>query len=218
MDKLIDGNYIPGDIVGVYPTSIMSKIGARLEYALISPPTYLFHFLVIARKCQYEDKEDYEIYESIGKGVAVGRLSMYEDMPYVVFRLNDPVAHIMGKGKEAVELASMFGRHYYDYFLYAKILAGGIKCWIKQILFERRLRRIHFHELPYARNSFFICTELANETWRAVNRPLAPIGTIPIPASFVQAAWDHKLIVIGSNQLIKLQKAIPTWIPNFKKK
>jgi len=54
-------------------------------------------------------------------------------------------------------------------------------------------------EIRYARDSRFICTELANEVWRLAGYPPIPRGVIPIPAAFARAFEQGKLKLVGGN-------------------
>ena len=190
--------YRPGDIVGITPTSLIPVMGSYFSSKLLNPSTPLFHFLVIGRKIPRED--DYEIYESISKGVSIGRLSWYNDSSYVVFRPSK------GDGNKAILQVSKFGRTKYDYLLIAKLFLGVVKCWFVQLREEHKLRKIEVEEIPYAQDDQFICTELANAVWRSIDFPLIPKGVVPIPASFARAHQQGKMPVIGINMPASIQK------------
>ena len=180
--------FFPGYVVGV---AGRWPLGWLAEH-LFSPRTNLYHFFIIAD--YIPEVDDYTILESISKGVTVGRLSWYAKKDYDVFAVVHP--HSLSLGIRVCRLASNFGRHHYDYLLVAKLLAGVVYCFGKQLLCEHTIRRIKPHELPYAKNSAFICTELANAVWRQVGFPLVPYGVVPLPASIDQAVVEGRLILI----------------------
>jgi len=188
--------YQHGDIGGVPSYSTLGK----LNKAVFWPSTDLYHFFIIAD--YIPDEDDYVILESTGKGISVGRLSWYNGKEYRVFRINDPEAKLLGW--KACQRLTQHGQAKYDYGLYIKILAGCLKVWAGKLWtrlggFVTRSQELSFTwmiapaELPYARDSRFICTEAANEAWRLVGRPPIPDGVIKLPAGFIQALYHHKL-------------------------
>ncbi len=183
-------NYLTGDIVGV-KGGLMSKLTEKI----FDPSTRLYHFLIIGDYIPEDD--DYEIYESIASGVRVGRLSWYSQDSYTVFRLNDP--EVFDLGKKARNEASNFGRWGYDYLMYMHILVDMVKIWIRMLFKEHHLRRVKPQELPYHENHAFICTEFANAVYRKGGRPPIPYGVNPLPAGYIQALTDRKLIIVGQN-------------------
>ncbi len=182
--------YGQGYIVGVEGGAL-----SKIAEAVFTPPTRLYHFLVIDR--YIESEEDYEIHEAISSGVRSGRLLWYKDVFYVVFRINDE--HAEGLGARACELASDFGRWGYDFQMYAYLLFDGIRIGLRNLIKERRFRRIRPAELPFHENHAFICTEFANALWYQVGKPPIPQGVVPLPAGYVEAVIAGKLQIVGVN-------------------
>ena len=189
--------YQHGDIFGVPSYSTPGKFNK----AVFWPHTDLYHFGIIAD--YIPDENDYVILESTGKGIGVGRLSWYDGKEYRVFRINDPEA--VDLGVRACRALTQFGQARYDYGLYIKILAGCVWTWMEHIWYKLTVKDYAFTwdirpaELPYARDSRFICTEAANEAWRLVGRPPIPNGVIKLPAGFIEALYCQKLIEVLSD-------------------
>lgn len=171
-----------------------------LTCCVFRPATRLFHFLLVGD--YIEDENDYVILESIGSGVRIGRLSWYKSKEYVVFRVNHPDSAVLGR--KALLYASKFGRFKYDYRLLLRIFLSVLHCWIGQLIKEHRIRRIHPREMKFASNSRFLCTELVKDTWRLVKVAVLPRGYAALPASYIQAFYELKLILVDIN-LIRLE-------------
>lgn len=184
--------YQPGDIVGVR--------GGKgpltwLSYHAIVPHTPLFHFLLIRDR---RGSEDYEVLESIGKGVAVGRLSWYQKQEYVVFRPNHENADVMGR--LAADLASKFGRRKYDWKLYLKIFAWALGYWTKEV-FTGHIppRPVTPAQIPYRTDHDLICVELVFEAWKNVGFKIRAYGHAPVPAEVILAGDRGDIQVIDSH-------------------
>ncbi len=182
--------YQAGDIVGV-----LGGAGAEVTSRIFEPKTRLYHFLIIGD--YLTDEDDYEIYEAIASGVRTGRLSWYAEDLYVVFRLNDPDSEKLGK--RAAQEASAFGRWGYDYVMYLYIALDLARIYGRMIFKERRVRRVRPGELTYRENHAFICTEFANVCYRSGGRPPIPKGETPLPAGYIEAYKDGKLLRVGAN-------------------
>lgn len=184
--------YRPGDILG------MKSKTSWLTSRIFSPKTDLYHFLIIGHHIMSENEDDYEIYESINSGVRMGRLSWYDGDSYSVFRLNHPDSHVLGL--KACNEASNFGRWGYDFLMFPYLAFHLGRVFIKNIICERKIRRISPRELPYWDNHGLICTEFAARVWWKGGVMPIPHGEIPLPASFQQAVIDGKLILIGEHK------------------
>jgi len=185
--------YQPGDIVGV--------VGGKgpltwLSYHAIVPQTDLFHFLLIRDRIGVED--DYEILESIGKGTAIGRLSWYKNRQYIIFRVNHEDVERMGN--LAAKLASTYGRHRYDWKLYAKIFAWALGYWLKEIVtLHIPPRLVYPAQIPYKTDQDFICIELVFEAWKMVGFRIREHGHAPVPAEVILARARGDLEAIDSH-------------------
>lgn len=198
MSELKEGMYQQGDYVGVE--------GGNLSYAsqaVFQPPTRLYHFLMIDRYIARE--HDYEIHEAIASGVRSGRLSWYKDVLYVVFR---PLSNFGGDefvatlGAEACELTSDFGRWGYDFMMYYYFLHDVPLIFLRNLIKERRCRRIRPDELPYRENHAVICTEFVANIWRQSAGTLVniiPRGVTAIPAGYIEALEDRRAKIVGAN-------------------
>lgn len=181
---------------GIEPGYIFSTPGRGIpgwaSRTLTAPHTSRYHYGLIGDYISGED--DYTVLESVGKGIAVGRLSFYDVNILEIYRIVDP--EIRKLGHLATLELTRYGRAKYDYLLLAKLLFGGLKLFCKQIWQEHRLRAINYWELPYTADSRFICTEAANEAWAMVGYPIKPnINGPAIPAAF-QHALDIGFIEI----------------------
>lgn len=186
----------PADIVGVKRKGF---IGRLMKWA-IYPPTQLFHFFIIGDYLPWDD--DYVILESIGKGIAVGRLSFYDPADLTIFRRVLPegwipyddgtsqevvVTHQFVRKKAAAELTRV-GRARYDWLLILQtalyalsmILMGKLPPWYPELF-------------PYGRNKAYICTEAVVAAWRAVGFPVVPENLIPVPSAIIMAVQDGRL-------------------------
>lgn len=164
-------------------------IAGWLSKNLFIPHSDRFHFFLIAEPVDGED--DYIILESItSKGITVGRLSWYPLDELHVYRVKDP--HWQALGRLAVLELTKYGRAGYDYLLPVKLLLG-----VLQLILKGKLPPWRPEQLPYGRNSRFLCTEAANESWRAVGYPIIPEGVCPLPAGFELALEEDRLVRIG---------------------
>jgi len=183
----------------IYPTLYPADIGATkgkgpllfLSQHLLEPKTDRIHFFVIGDYLPWDD--DYVILESIGKGIAVGRLSFYKPEDVEIYRVN------LGHGTLAPALAGTLrrraaaeltraGRARYDYILYIQLILGGLS-----LLLRGKLPPWTPEQVPYGRNKAYICTEAARYGWRAVGHPIFPEGMAPTPSAFKQALIEKKM-------------------------
>ena len=181
---------LPGDIAGVKGKGLLLWLSKHL----LSPETDRVHFLVIGDYIPWDD--DYVILESIGKGIAVGRLSFYKPEDLEIYRVNlstDPRMRTLDihlRRRAAAEL-SRVGRAHYDYILFIHLLFGALA-----LLFRGKLPPWRSEDFPYGRDKRYICTEAAAEAWRAVGHPIIPKGTVPTPAAFRQALMDNRMRIV----------------------
>ncbi len=188
-----------------YPTLYPADIGATrgsgpllwFSQHLIEPKTDRIHYFIIGDYLPWDD--DYVILESIGKGIAVGRLSFYKPEDVEIYRvvLSQTPEQNLGKRRTeefydvrrraAAELTRV-GRARYDYILFAQIALGALT-----LLLRGKLPPWRPEQFPYGRDGKYICTEAANFCWRAVGHPIIPPGVVPLPAGFAQALQEGRI-------------------------
>ncbi len=178
--------YIPGDIVGVESKGLIG----RLSHAAITPQTRLYHFLLIGDYIQ--DDDDYEILESIGRGVSIGRLSWYAGNRYDVFRVNLPNAGPLGR--LAIERASAFGRMGYDYSLFLRFAGDAIRHSWNHLIKDHTIPRMEPRDFCLTKDRAFICTEFVVASWDLVGVPVIAIQDAPVPAAFIRSAQAGRII------------------------
>jgi hypothetical protein len=171
--------YYPGDIVGVKSNGFFHKL---LNY-FVYPKTDRHHFFIIGERIPWSEPDDYVIYESIGKGIAVGRLSFYKDQDIEVYRVTAPNWKLLGR--KAVFALTWYGRASYDFVIYAKLIAG-----VPLMLLRHGLPPWKPAMFPYGRNSLFLCTEAAEIGYYDIGHYIIPKGTVPLPNAFKQAEYD----------------------------
>jgi len=183
----------------IYPRLYPADIGATkgkgpllwFSRHLLEPKTDRIHFFVIGDYLPWDD--DYVILESIGKGIAVGRLSFYKPEDVEIYRVNlgpgplvPKLAHELRR-RVAAELTRV-GRARYDYILYIQLILGALS-----LLLRGKLPPWKPEQVPYGRNKAYICTEAARYGWRAVGHPIFPEGVAPTPSAFKQALIEKKM-------------------------
>ena len=166
---------------------------AWLHQRLFIPRTDRFHFGFIGGRTS---NRDYEIRESINKGIALGRLFQhYAGSDVEVYRVADP--HF--QGLKAIQSLSKVGRSRYDYVLIARIAFNILK-----LIFTGNFPPWTASQLDYARDRRFVCTEAVAYGCREAGRPLSPIGVAPLPCVFKQAELDGKIRRIYKGNLRSL--------------
>ncbi|MBA7700621.1 hypothetical protein ES703_109341 [subsurface metagenome] len=182
----------------LYPADICATKGKGpllwFSQHLLEPKTDRIHFFIIGDYLPWDD--DYVILESIGKGIAVGRLSFYKPEDVEIYRVNlghgtlvPKLAHTLRR-QVAAELTRV-GRARYDYILYLQLILGALS-----LLLRGKLPPWKPEQIPYGRNKAYICTEAVRYGWRAVGHPIFPEGVAPTPSAFKQALIDGKMRMI----------------------
>ncbi|MFC1910463.1 hypothetical protein ACFLXC_04145 [Chloroflexota bacterium] len=164
----------PGDISGVRGKGIMPRLARRL----FRPNTDLYHWFII--DYYIPDEGDYVIYESVAKGVTVGRLSFYQPEDLVIYRRRDVTPE---QAKKAAAAVTRLGRARYDYCLYIKTFAD-----VMRLVFSGKLPPWRAGDLRYSANSRYVCTEAAVWGWQQVGYPIVPPDVLPMGSSFLEAA------------------------------
>lgn len=197
--------YEPGDILAVANYNFLG----RANQFLFMPRTFFYHYGLIDQRIESED--DYSIIESVNKGPTMGRLSWYRKKDYRIYRVN-PDAPVFEKffhptdapadpplGQWAVEKASKFGRHGYDFLLFVKLFMGIVVYQGGRLIRFQKPERMTPDNIPYGRDKALVCTELVYEAWRAVDIILRASGHAPIPAEFELAKMRNEIIMIDSH-------------------
>lgn len=169
-----------GDIFAVKGEGFLGRLSSRL----MAPPTDRFHFGLVWLKAD----DDYLILESIGKGIAVGRLSFYEGKDVRFYRVDCPEEL---RTQAPVEL-TRWGRSKYDYSLILKIATQGLWLVIKHLVTGGKLRRIRAEELSWCHNNSFVCTEACDIGYLAVGVSITQ-GICPTPSAFRQAELEGRI-------------------------
>lgn len=164
----------PGDIAGVEGQGVLPWLAKRL----FTPHTDLYHWFII--DYYILDEDDYVIYESIAKGVTVGRLSFYKPEELGIFRRDGAS---LSDGKRAVAAVTTLGRAFYDYWLYVKLFADVIR-----LVLSGNMPPWKAKELRYSANSWYVCTEAAVYGWEAIGAPIIPVDVMPMGSGFIEAA------------------------------
>lgn len=186
----------------IYPKLYPADIGAVkgsgpllwLSKNLLVPHTDRVHFFLVGDYIPWDD--DYVIMESIGKGIAVGRLSFYKPEDIEIYRVNLSTdsrlltANSLLRRQVAAEM-TLIGRARYDFVLYLQLFAGAAT-----LMLQGKFPPYRAEQLPYGRNKDYICTEAANFGWRARGHPIIPPGVVPTPSEYKQALIDKKIRVV----------------------
>ena len=181
---IIDKSNVPaleaGDIGGVKGRGPLG-FAAR---SLFTPYTDRYHHFLVWWKTA---DGDYVILESINKGLAVGRLSMYDGSDVKFYRATNLDARTR---ERACEELTEYGRSRYDWLLYVRLAAFVIGTEVKLFKAERRLRKIRADEMTYQGDGWLICTEAIVTAYRLVGWSLVPEGVVPLPCAIEQARLD----------------------------
>jgi hypothetical protein len=184
----------PGDIFATRNTGFMGWLASKL----MAPKTDRFHYGLIV--WQVPDEDDYIILESIGKGIAVGRLSFYKDADIKFYRADCP--------EDACRLAPIaltrYGRSKYDYLLILKIMLQGFWLLFKNFLTKGRIRPIYPWELSWCRDDKFVCTEAVDEAYDLAGCSIIPDEFAPVPAAYKYAELSGELF-----ELVETKPEIP---------
>jgi hypothetical protein len=155
-----------------------------LSRKLLWPASDRLHFFLIGDYVPWED--DYVIFTSTAsKGITVGRLSWHPLEEVEIYRPPWPVARL---GRRAVYELTRHGMDPYDYVLIVKLALGALR-----LLLTGKLPPWRPRDFKYGRDSRFLCTEAANEAWRAVGYPIVADGVCPLPAAFKEAEMAGKI-------------------------
>ena len=170
----------PGDIGAVKGNGPLG-LAAR---GLFAPYTDRYHHFLVWWKTA---DGDYVILESINKGLAVGRLSMYNGADVKFYR----AVNLDARTRErACEELTEYGRSRYDWLLYLRLAAFVIGTEARLLKAEGRFRKIQASEMKYNEDGWLICTEAVVTAYRLVGWSLVPEGVVPLPCAIEQARLD----------------------------
>ena len=168
-------NLEPGDI---------GAIGERLPVGwLFSPETDRFHHFLVWRRVP----GDWIILESISKGLAVGRLSMYAGKDVKFYRAECLDAATRAR---ACDELTRYGRSPYDWLLCIRIAWHIAAAEWAALRAGHWLRRIRAEELAVCDDSWLVCTEAVVVAYKLVGWSLVPDGVLPLPCAIEQARLD----------------------------
>ena len=186
----------PGDIVGV-KNSRWNPIAWISEYCTYPHSPY-YHFLMVG----YWRGNNWTIYESIGKGVAIGFLDFYKGKEVIVYRIfATEEFDAEWIGRQVTDRMPRYGRGSYDYLLPVKLIAGALKVWSCQLLHLHLPTALRPASLPYTKDSRYICTELAVQPFADIGHAIVPPGVVPIPASIKEAQLRGRVTIVWEGQL-----------------
>jgi len=167
----------PGDIGGVKGMGLLPKLNSKLT----QPYTDRFHYFLVWERVG----NDYLILESIGKGIAIGRLSFYDGQDVKFYRVNCP-----SELRYAAPYAlTKWGRSKYDYPLILSIIIQGLWTIFKNFCKGESVHPIKASDISWKHNSALVCTEAVDIAYLSVGVSLTG-GTVPLPSAFKQAELD----------------------------
>ncbi|MBU2249832.1 MAG: hypothetical protein KKD77_24000 [Gammaproteobacteria bacterium] len=169
----------PADIIRVKGNGPMSL----LAHSIFAPYTDRHHHALVWSK----SGDDYIILESVSKGLAVGRLSMYAGADVTFYRA---VNLDFATRERACDELTRYGRAPYDYALYIRLVRNIIKAELSILRSGRWFRKLHAYELPYREDGWLVCTEAVALAFRLVNWSLVPDGVMALPSAIEQASLD----------------------------
>lgn len=182
---------LPGDIGATKGGGLVGFICRNL----FLPKTDRFHFFMIGDKLQGED--DYVILESIGKGIAIGRLSFYKGFDVELYRpiLGELNLNPNKLRKRAAQALSKYGRAKYDWKVFAIVALEALG-----LIFRGKFPPWDGFLFSAAKDNVFVCTEAVARSWKDVGVELFP-KEFPafLPQSFRQAEEQGTLVKIFPN-------------------
>jgi len=178
-DRIRELGLEPADIIAVKGRGLFGS----LAKAVFAPVTDRYHHALIWQRTY----NDFIILESVSKGLAVGRLSMYGGQDVKFYRA---VNLDLETRERACDELTGYGRAPYDWALYARLLRNVVKAELNIIKSGHAPRRLHAHELPYREDGWLICTEAVALAFRLVGWALVPDGVMALPSTIEQARLD----------------------------
>ena len=175
---------IPGDIFATKGEGIVGRVCR----SIFTPDTDRFHHCLLWQKT---DEGDWVILESIGKGIAVSRLSEYKNRDIKFYRVNCPDEI---RNQVCPELTK-WGRYSYDYLLIVKIAIAALGVLLRNYL-TGKFRKITADNLPYAKDAHFICIEAIDLPYYHLGFTIIPPTRMPVPSAVKQAELEGRITEI----------------------
>jgi len=155
--------------------------------------------------------DDYEFIESIhvglfGKGIRHGYLFVeYEGIDVEIYTVNaiDPA-----KAKRAPLELLRFGKSPYDFFLAISVLGQMPWVLIRNLIKERRFRKLRAQDFRYKPDTSFLCTEVYWHAYHLVGVDIVPAGVLPFPSAYKEAL-DKGVIRLYYKGVLSRDAAIP---------
>lgn len=155
---------------------------------IFSPRTDRVHHVLI--RGYVPEVDDYEFIESIriglfGKGIRHGYLfEEYEGIDVEIYTVNaiDPATAKMAP----LELIR-FGKSPYDFFLIISVMVQIPWIIMRNLLKERRLRKLRAEDFSYKVDTSFLCTEVYWHAYHLVGVDIVPMGVLPFPSAYKEA-------------------------------
>ncbi len=155
---------------------------------LFNPRTDRVHHVLI--RGYVPEIGDYEFIESIriglfGKGIRHGYLfEEYDGVDVEIYTVNsvDPAT----ARRAPLELIH-YGKSPYDFFLIISVLAQVPWVIIRNLVKERRFRRLRAGDFRYKPDTSFLCTEVYWHAYHLVGVDIVPPGVLPFPSAYKEA-------------------------------
>ena len=155
---------------------------------LFTPSTDRVHHVLI--RSYVPEVDDYEFIESIhivlfGKGIRHGYLfEEYEGLDVEVYTV---AAIDQATAKRAPLELIRFGKSPYDFFLILSIMAQIPCIIVRNLIKERRFRKLRAKDFRYKADTSFLCTEVYWHAYHLVGVDIVPTGVLPFPSAYREA-------------------------------
>jgi hypothetical protein len=175
-----------------------------------SPRTDRVHHVII--RGYVPEIGDYEFIESIhiglfGKGIRHGYLFQeYEGIDVEVYTVSSIDSET---AKRAPLELIRFGKSPYDFFLIISVLAQIPWIILRNLIKERRLRRLRAKDFHYRPDTSFLCTEVYWHAYHLVGVDIVPSGVLPFPSAYREALDEGIIELCYKGTLRRDVVAIP---------
>jgi hypothetical protein len=161
--------------------------GWFLEHLFI-PRTDRVHHLLI--RGYVPEVDDYEFIDSIriglmGKGIRHGYLfEEYEGQDVEIYTVGEVDPELARRAP--LELIR-YGRCPYDFGLIGKVMLQVPWVVIRNLIRERRLRKLRAEDFRYKSDAAFLCTEVYWHAYNLVGVSVVPSDVLPFPSAYKEA-------------------------------